>query len=640
MRQFGLDSETPEGRIKVIATNEEFREVESFDSILDFLLQKKHRASIMWTFNLRFDIEHILKATNNKKFLWDIYNNGVKRPGIRYKGCTFQYIQGKLFKICKNGNCITFYDIAQFYNHSSLEKASQKYLPKEYQKDTSSVDVKRLGEEKGYYARHKTDTLAYCRQDAIATLALAKIIEDTFTKDGISFRNPISQAKISEIYVTDHYKYPKVPDGLKQAHGWAYKTYHGGLFWTLQRGYFHQPVYSFDINSAYPAVMAHLPHWGNGEFKWVDSPSPPTPLPVPPPLGEGSRVGVPKVYGWYAAEFDCPWIPMEEFKEGYTIDICYREVEKKITVNPKRIIYPTGTRKQVVTKSEYEWMKKHNFPCKFITGLEWTKTKDKYPSPFEWMPRIYKKRIALKEGDSTGMLQYALKILLNGLYGKTAQAKKGAGRLTNFFYASYITAETRLQVAEVALKHLGNVIEIATDSVTLTKDISAELPISKALGEWGLDEYAEGLFIGSGMRQEWFLQSKNHSPSPSLPPPVGEGRGGGGRAFVTFARGLTDKRDFDMLYELQRNRGEEKLWFTRKRPIHLGEMLVHHQALKYEDLGVFMSVRKRLDVNTDKKQVWERSYENFGDFLDSHPMRGSPLRVVPPPVGEGPGEGM
>jgi hypothetical protein len=402
------------------------------------------------------------------------------------------------------------------------------------------------------------------------------------------------------MYVRDHYRYPKIPPGLEEAHEWAKLSYHGGLFWTLQRGYFKQDLFSYDINSAYPSVMASLPHWGCGSFKWVETPSPP---PDPSPNGGGPGRGD-EVFGWYGVEFDSIWIPQEEFKEGYCIDICYRDIEKKIRVNPKRIIYPTGIRRQVVTKAEYEWMLKHHFPCKFLTGLEWYKENDKYPSPFEWMPKIFNQRNEIRKTDKTGMLQYALKIVLNGLYGKTAQSKKGTGILTNFFYASYITAMTRLQVAEVAIKNLSAVVEIATDSVTLTKPIY-DIPISKELGEWGLDEYAEGLFIGSGMRQEWYL---------------------GGES-VTYARGLTDKRDFDMLSFLQKNRTSAEAWFTRKRPIHLGEMLVHYKALKYEDLGVFTSVRKRLNCNTDKKQIWDRDYDNFGDFLDSPPMRGKPLEV-------------
>jgi hypothetical protein len=78
------------------------------------------------------------------------------------------------------------------------------------------------------------------------------------------------------------------------------------------------------------------------------------------------------------------------------------------------------------------------------------------------MGKVYKKRQEIKDSDKTGMLQYALKIVLNGLYGKTAQSKHGMGKLSNFFFASYITAVTRLQVAEVALKNLSAVVETVT----------------------------------------------------------------------------------------------------------------------------------------------------------------------------------
>jgi hypothetical protein len=156
------------------------------------------------------------------------------------------------------------------------------------------------------------------------------------------------------------------------------------------------------------------------------------------------------------------------------------------------------------------------------------------------------------------------------------------------------------------MKYPNETIEIATDSVTLTKDISNELKITDYLGEWGKTEYTEGLFIGSGMRQTWYL----------------------GGDSVTYARGLTDKRDYDMRGDMESNRNSAELAFTRKRPIHLGEMLLHHYKLSFDDLGVFMEVKKHLKVNTDTKSVWEREYESFGDFLDSEPMGGVPLEVL------------
>jgi hypothetical protein len=97
--------------------------------------------------------------------------------------------------------------------------------------------------------------------------------------------------------------------------------------------------------------------------------------------------------------------------------------------------------------------------------------------------------------------------------------------------------------------------------------------------------------------------------------------------YVTYARGLTDKRDYDLKGDMENNRSSAELSFSRKRPIHLGEMLMHHYKLSFDDLGVFMEIKKNLRVNTDTKSLWERDYETFGDFLDSPPMGGEPLNV-------------
>lgn len=592
---YGLDTETPLGNLRVIATNEEAAETATFEGVMEFLGKHKYQGAIFWLFNHRFDCEHILKLTGDRDFLQDLRDNGARRPGIEYRGYHIQYIESKLMKICRNGHCVTLYDIAQFYRGAALAKASRQYLPEKFWKDIDSVSAKRIGQEKGYYEANKEATLKYCQQDALATLELAKLIERTFTSKGISFRSPISMAKISEIYVTDHYQYPKVPDGLGEVHAWAQSAFHGGLFWTLRRGYFQESIYSFDINSAYPSIMVTLPHWGNGKFERVDEPT-------------GAR------FGWFACDFDCQWIPQFEFNPQTYIEERNGYGPVEVTYNNKRKIYPTGTRRQIVTAVEYRWLLKHNFACKFLAGFEWHKLNDKYISPFSWMGKMYEERLEIVKRDKTGMLQYALKILLNGLYGKTAQAKRGMGKLTNFFYASYITAETRLMVAEVAMRHKNEVIEIATDSVTLTSDISAEIPISKALGEWGLDEYAEGLFIGSGMRQEWYTKTKLEDSAESA-------------EYVTYARGLTDKRDYNLKADMELNRDSAELEFCRERPIHMGEMLSHVYKLQFKDLGVFMDVKKHLRVNTDTKSIWDRDYTSFGDFLESKPMRGKPLEV-------------
>ena len=595
---FGCDTETPMGNLKVLATNLEAVEVATFEGIVDFLTQRKYRASIMFSFNLRFDSEAILKTTNDLDFLTKLYHSGAAPEGVWFNDrIKVRWIGTKFLQICKSskpqtGNqkphydCVRMYDIAQFYSGWSLDKVARKYLG-DYK---NPVDGHRLGSEKGYYESHREEVLEYCRKDAELALNAAMLMKETIettpmAKGELSFNNPISQAKVSEMYVKKNYKYPGVSKKLDKSHFHAYLAYHGGIFSTLQRGVFNQKLYSYDINSAYPFQMQNLPQWANGRFVNIHTPE-----------------EIDSRYGWFECEFDCEWIPFQDFRTPYEITFKYKELEQQVKLNPKRIVYPSGKRKQWITKIEYEWLLKHGYPVKFLGGFVWEEMKNEYENPFSWCEDVYKRRMEIKENDAEDIKQYALKIVINGIYGKTAQAKRGFGSLTNFFYASYITAGTRLQLCDVVLQKPNSIVELATDSVLSLEPLSVR--VTNKLGDWSFKEYTGGLLIGSGMRQLFT-----------------------GDRFKTAARGLTDKTDWNMLKAMRENIHESFLYFAKERPIHLGEVLMHWHILSLEDLIVFKEIKKKLNVNTDRKRQWERLYENFGDFLDSEPMNSKPLKV-------------
>ncbi len=586
MKMFGLDTETPLGRLKVIATDREVREVETFEDVLSFLMQKKYRGAFFFLFNLSYDVNHILKLTWSRKYLNEL-NEATGWTGAKYReGVYMKYIPGKIFKLCKNKHCITFIDIATFYKGMTLDKASKKY----FGEGKDPIDSEKIGEEAGYYEDNKEAIKTYCKKDAYLTLKLAErmkgIIETCkMPKGSLSFNNPISSAKIAETYVKQNFKYPIVPDGMVKEYHLiaAQNAYHGGLFETFQRGVFEQPLYQYDINSAYPFTMKDLPHWANGRFEHVTKPE----------NGE---------YGWYYCEFDCEWMPHGDFGRPYEVEFCFGETNncEKILINPKRKVYPVGIRKAWITKIEYEWMKEREIYCNFIMGIEWFFKEHLYDNPFGWIPEVYIRRQEVKaKGDVS---EYALKIVMNGVYGKTAQFKKGMGKLTNFFYCSYITAGTRLMVASVAYKYPRNIVEIATDSVLLDKKV--KLPLSKKLGDWGLDEYYRGVLVGSGIHQYF-----------------------GEDGFVTHARGLTNNPKWDMEIAMHKYNYKDHVWFCKKKPIQFKEMLKHTKALKFEDLGVFKRVSKKLSCNTDKKRIWEREYKDFKDFLDSPTQTSEPLKI-------------
>ena len=541
-----------------------------------------------------FDGEAILKTTGDMKFLKDIYENGAK--GVWFNDTIkVRWISSKLLQICagnrkknKTSYCIRAYDIAAFYQGWTLDKVARKYL-NDYK---NPVDAKRLGEEEGYYETNKAMVLEYCRKDAELTLRTAMLkkesIETVPMKKGkLTFRNPISQAKIAEIYIKENFKYPIIPKGIDAFHYFAFKSYHGGLFSTLKRGYFKQPLYLYDINSAYPFQMNDLPHWGNGKFKITPAPD-----------------KYDTKYGWFFCEFDCEWIPYTEITKGFSIEIRIKkyDIEEEIKINHKRKLYPEGKRKQWLTKIEYEWLKKRNYFVRFIAGFVWLKLNDKYPPPFGWMGDVYKRRKEIVAKDKGDVNQHALKIVLNGSYGKTAQAKHGFGSLTNFFYCSYTTAGTRLQICDVVLQNPEVIVELATDSILSLAPLNVR--VSEKLGDWSLKKYDKGLLVGSGIRQLWM-----------------------GDKSTTAARGLTDKSDWDMLKAMEENQNSAYLYHMKKRPLHLGEVIFHHKKLSLKDLIVFTEVEKKLNLETDTKRRWNIKYKTFGEFLKGKISNSLPLRL-------------
>ncbi len=651
----GFDTETNNlGNIVVVATDTEYARVTTFTDFINFMWSKDYKKSIFWTWNLQFDAEGIIKLAL-KEFAHDgTWREAAKQimRGKEYddmgvmvgksEGWFFPlpnmgsvriyYIKSKKLEIvyttipnrCKKPRNykFLFYDIAQFYGYRSLNSQAKEWLGEEKEDYADWVDrVKSVQKGDMSYAdlmefldKHVSKVGLYCQRDAYLTVELAKIMQKAFIEVGIPFNNPLSQASIAGSYLRSKQNYPFPPEKLKtklinKAHEMAEAAFRGGMFESLQRGLYDQPVYDYDINSAYPYEMSKLPHWGNGVFKAVE------------------EVNDDNEYGWYLCEFDCPYIPFADNFNSYTLDLSYNkdmsedfikivfrqeedgnddeiaipvpdEITKKKVSNP-RILYPEGLRRQVITKTEYDFMKRNNFKCKAEIGVEWYQTKNTKESPFAWIPEMYNKRQEIKSVDENDMRQYSIKITLNSTYGKTAQTRPVTGDLTNFFYASYITAGTRVRLAEIMHKYNKDVIYAATDGICLTREVP-ELELGSSLGTWECQEFSGGLFIGSGIRQMFFLKPNKK-----------------GETYATYARGLTNDKTYDLYSIAKNNKDSEYLYSIKTRPLHIGECISHTKILDLDDLNKFTPVTKRISVNTDQKHIWSKTYKNFGDLLEN-----------------------
>jgi hypothetical protein len=514
--------------------------------------------------------------------LWKAENHRIK-----YKGYNIFYISKKILSISeikgKKGS-IKLYDNSQYYEYMSLDSASEKYLGSGKLED---VSAKKIGESRKYYDENYDEIVKYCKRDAELTLKLALLAMENIRKLGFNPSNPISPASISRKYQRKRgfpVSLKKMKGNELKANVFAMKAYKGGVFATYKRGYFQQPLFDYDLNSAYPSIMIDLPDWRNGRFEFIEE-KPET-----------------YQYGWVYCEIDTEYIPYQE-DEHYTVKEIYEGIgEWDMKYTAKKVTYPTGLRVAVITTEEYRWLKKNGEYVKWLgEGMGWIKENDKYPNPFGWLKEMYTKRKEAKKDNPA--LATTMKLLMNSLYGSTVQRKNGIGDLSNFCYGSYITGRARIQMFDVKKKNPKAIANIATDGLLSTEKLP--LRVSDKLGEWEYNEYTKGIIIGNGIRQLWKADG----------------------SFETHARGITSDRKYDLLAALEKVKDKSEIGVGRTRVIQLGTMVNAHIKWKHEHLNTFVHQSRVLKANTDKKRCWEREYRNFKDLLESESMDGEALKI-------------
>lgn len=579
----GLDTETINGYARIVATSKEWIEVNSFDDILTFLLDDKYEDTTFMLWNLKYDVQAIIKhLLNENKENWRFIAKEIQDTGYNHNGLDIFYIPNKMFKISENRrNRIIFYDVAQYYDYKKLDDMAKMYLS-EHKHDTGNWIKKSieytnneitLSELEDYYTKNKKLIGEYCLSDADLTNRLTDFMRSSFEMLNFSFKQPISMAKLAENHIMNNYLYPRLFKKMDNCHEFAKSSFHGGIFESLIRGYIKKPIYNYDKNSAYPTTLSKLEHLANGVLRWTD------------------KVTKSASMGWYLTDFDCKYIAYKKtlpYFESIFID----DIEYKIKIANNTSYYPTGFRRQIITGLELKFLKRNGYFNKVLGGLEWFKESDKYESPFCWIKEAYKMRRDIKQKDKNDIRQLTLKKMYNSTYGKTAQQKHGYSRMTNFYYGSYITSDTSTEVAQIAHDNPNTTIEIATDGVYLTEPIK-NLKLGIELGEWEFTEYEKGLFLGSGMKQLYY-DSKNYD---------------------TFVRGITNDRKFDLLSTLKKYKNQSAILFTKNRPINLNECVIQVHKKTLNDLNQFQDVGRKLSVNTDKKHKWNVIYKNFKELL-------------------------
>ncbi len=236
-------------------------------------------------------------------------------------------------------------------------------------------------------------------------------------------------------------------------------AFYGGRIEAAAVGEFRENLYDYDINSAYPFAISHLPWWEPGDLIRVEGMDP------------KNRIGM------YFVEWSCP--------DGLNF---YPFPYRSQTGN---VFFPREGRGYYMAPEVNAAIKNFGASIKILHGYVLKDTDGagdgRTPLP-DWKLCTTAKKISLMakvrlEAKKLKLsYEKALKLLMNSVYGKLIQ-QVGSHRFLNPFAASWITSTCRAIIVDtIGRDEEKNIISIMTDGILSRKKIP--VVIGETLGEF------------------------------------------------------------------------------------------------------------------------------------------------------------
>lgn len=564
---YGLDTETLDGYARLIADDQGHTSlIRNIDDALQFLTTFHFRNSHNFFYNLHFDVNAIVKYLPKENIVE--LNEELKTVYGKYQ---LFYIPRKLFRIICHNHVHKFFDIMQFFG-GSLEKNAKAYLGLD--KYIDPIDRAVLGTSREYWNKNFDAIVRYCINDCVLTKKLGDMLYSTLKNNiGLKPNAFTSEAGLTKEFVrtfTDIPDLTQVPIGAIK---YAFYSYAGGRFEVVKKGYLGE-CSLYDINSAYPYHIQDLIDITQGKWKWTRD------------LHENAT------YGFYLVK----------------VITKYNKISPiNITLPNNTLCYPMIDCHTYMTKLELLAYDKY-IDYEIIDGWEFFANDDARKPFHKYINHVY----SHKQKTPKDRYEYkTYKILMNGLYGTFYEKHKNkgyekirVGKLFNPIYASMITAGTRVQLWDYAMKDISNFIGFATDSVLFQG--TPDLPTSNALGDWSLEKVGETTVLRSGFYKiDDIIKARGVSKNSKLTTPDGT-------QYTSLFDYILDKPN-DTLYPV-----------ITTRPLSFSEVLHKSKTFTIKDINIFTQINYTIDINKDYKRLWDRELERgielLEGFIDSEPL--------------------
>ena len=447
------------------------------EQCLDFIIaiKEKYPQSVFISFAFNYDITHILYDFSREDL--ELLNRGKTLSHKKY-AVALRY--GKRLWVKHGGVSAQINDIFGFCQTSLLKSLENWQIDVSHEE---YVKIKQGKEQRGT-AFELEETLTYTKLELKYTCKL-------FDKIRESVRNAVEKpltayngaGSVAATILSKHISkeqrrkwqaYNEEPEVKAMVYG----AYFGGRIEQIQFGFHQAKIHNYDINSAYPSVIADM--HSLDRYKIIEEKDAYTYLAKNKP-----EIGIAKAL-WH-------------FPEATVYPFPYRF--------GGRVYFPQRGNGYVHLPELYAAMAIYGASIRRYVTIEKLLVFFGKERPFDFIRDYYDKRRVLKEQGKTGE-QLALKLGLNSIYGKMAQRydedEEEVPVCVNMVYAGHITATTRAALYKLAVSFPKQIISINTDGVYSTE----KLPLSTTniLGGYSYEGYEAGLFVYSGL---YFLFDEN-----------------------------------------------------------------------------------------------------------------------------------
>lgn len=238
----------------------------------------------------------------------------------------------------------------------------------------------------------------------------------------------------------------------------AIEAYYGGWFENLRHGIQAGEVHSYDMLSAYPAIIADLPCLLHGKWEQLKG------LPGPGSLA--------LIHGTFSGERDAPTGPLPfRTREGH--------IQRPLSTRGTYWLHEIEAAQRAGLLPPYRWGIDHDDVWTYRKRCD-------CPPPLRGIRALYEKRLTVDKASPQGK---AIKVIMNSVYGKTAQTI-GQPMYSNMLYAGIITSLCRARILDAIATHpdgAAAVLMVNTDGITFDSP-NPDLP--QSVNELGLWEHS------------------------------------------------------------------------------------------------------------------------------------------------------